>query len=314
MLPEHVHVWPRKGSLIPAPFASSRLFELAQVDFRGLRLPDLDIPATHDDLSEQRSRLAQRCLHVEVVEAGNAVFGNYDVEPPHGGAGRRVVDANVGDRSADDERIDAPQTQHVLQRRAVEGIVPWFADGRLVLARGELVHNLPAPAPLAAVLAPDLPLRVAIPVRILDEDHPHPGPPRQVQQALYSRYGSFGVGDDERAALLHEIVLHVPDYQGSPARVYPNAILYLVLRDVYCACHERPPSIPRREHQVPQLVYNVLRAPVACCNHEWERIEAEVSAPASEACQHFSISAFWPGSAKVVTLYVLRDQSFREGL
>src|SRR5215203_285730 len=258
------------ASLItPAPFASSGLFQLAHVDFLGLWSTYLDLFAARN-LSEQRSDLAQGGLHVEVVEAGDAVFGNYDVEPPHGGAGRRVVDANVGDRSADDERIDAPQTQHVLQRRAVEGIVPWFADGRLVLARGELVHNLPAPAPLAAVLAPDLPLGVTIPVRILDEDHPDPGLPRQIQQAPYRRYGYLGAGDDERAALLHEIVLHVPDYQGGSARVHPNAILYLVLRDVYCASHERPPSVPRREHQVPPLVYNVPRASVACCHQEWE--------------------------------------------
>src|SRR5215210_566214 len=217
MLPEHVRAG--RCALLPAPLASSSLLQLAEVDLRGLRLPDLDLPATRDDLSEQSSRLAQRCLHVEVVEAGGAVSGNYDVEPPHGSAGGRVVDADVGDRAADDERIDTPHTQQVLQRRGVEGIVAGLADGRLVLARGEFVHHLPAPAPLAAVLPPDLPLRVTIPVRILDEDDPHPGVPRQVKQPPYRRYGSLGVRDDERATLLHEIVLHVPDQQGGSAWV-----------------------------------------------------------------------------------------------
>src|SRR5215208_6961744 len=204
----------QRCEFLPAPFASSGLFELAQVDFRGLRLPDLDISAARDDLSEQGGRLAQGRLHVEGVEARDAVFWHYDVEPPHGGARGGVVDADVGDRSADDERIDAPNTQCVLERRAVEGIVTGLADTYFVFARGELVYHLPTPAPLAAVLAPDLPLRVTIPVRILDEDHPHPGLPRLVQQARYRRDGSLGVRYDERAAFLYEIVLHVSDNQS----------------------------------------------------------------------------------------------------
>src|SRR5215210_2181935 len=158
--------------LAHVPLASSRLFELTPVDLRGLRLSDLDIPAVHD-LSEQGSCLAQGCLHVEVVEAGDAVSQNYDVAPPHGGAGRRVEDADVCDRATDDQRVDAPLAKHVLQLRAVEGIVARLADGRLIIAWGKLVHHLPAPTTLAAMLAPDLPLRIAVAVGILGKDDLH---------------------------------------------------------------------------------------------------------------------------------------------
>src|SRR3712207_1305380 len=147
------------------------------------------------------------------------------------------MDTDVGDRATDDERIHAPQAQHVFQTRAVEGVVAWLAYGRLVFAGGEPVNHLPAPAPLAAMLAPDLPFRVAVVVGILDEDHLHLGPPRQLQQVPYRRYGSFGTGNDQRARLRHEIVLHVPYDQSRPARVYANAVLYLVLRDLNGACH-----------------------------------------------------------------------------
>src|SRR5215207_9525499 len=163
------------ASLItPAPFASSGLFQLAHVDFLGLWSTYLDSFAARN-LSEQRSGLAQGGLHVEVVEAGDAVPGNYDVEPSHGGTCRRVMDTDVGDRATDDERIHAPQAQHVIQTRAVEGVVAWLAYRRLVFAGSKPVNHLPAPAPLAAMLAPDLPLRIAIVVGILDEDHPHVG-------------------------------------------------------------------------------------------------------------------------------------------
>src|SRR3712207_53225 len=97
-----------RWEFLPAPLASSRLFELAPVEFRGLRLTDLDVPAAHN-LSEQSSRLAQRRLHVEAGEAGDAIFGDYDVEPPHGGARGGVVNADVGNRAADDKGIDIPQ-------------------------------------------------------------------------------------------------------------------------------------------------------------------------------------------------------------
>src|SRR5215211_6412950 len=165
------------ASLTPAPFAGSRLFQLAHVDFLCLRRTYTD-PFAARNLSEQRSGLAQGGLHVEVVEAGDAVSGNYDIEPPHRGAGCRVMDTDVGDCATDNERIHVPHAQHVLQTRAVEGVVAWLAYRRLVFAGGEPVHHLPAPAPLAAMLAPDLPLRVAIVVGILDEDHPHVGLPR----------------------------------------------------------------------------------------------------------------------------------------
>src|SRR5215210_6486272 len=189
------------------------------------------------NLSEQRGGLAKGGLHVEVVEAGDAVPGDYNVEPPHGGAGRRVMDTDIGDRATDDNRIHAPQAQHVLQSRAVERVVAWLAYGRLVFAWGKPVNHLPAPAPLPAMLAPDLPLRIAVVVGVLDEDHPHVGLPRQLQQVPYSRYGSLGAGNDQRATLRHEIVLHIPYDQSRPARVYANAVLYLVLGDLHGACH-----------------------------------------------------------------------------
>src|SRR5215212_2588276 len=69
--------------LTPAPFASSSLFQLAHVDFLGLWSTYLDLFAARN-LSQQGSDLAQGGLQVEVVEAGDAVFGNYDVEPHHG--------------------------------------------------------------------------------------------------------------------------------------------------------------------------------------------------------------------------------------
>src|SRR5919112_3150044 len=128
------------GSLAPAPFAGSGLFQLAHVDLFGLRRTYLD-PFAARNLSEQRSGLAQGGLHIEVVEAGNAVPGNYDVEPPHGCTGRRVVDTDVGDRATDDQRIHVPQAQHMLQTRAVEGVVAWLAYGRLVFVGREPVHH-----------------------------------------------------------------------------------------------------------------------------------------------------------------------------
>src|ERR687898_2914711 len=112
----------RGGSLSLAPLARSRLLQLAQVDFLGLRRTYLD-PFAARNLSEQSSGLAQGGLHVEVVEAGDAVPGNYDVEPPHGCTGRRVMDTYVGDRATDDERMHVPQAQHMLKSRSAEGIV-----------------------------------------------------------------------------------------------------------------------------------------------------------------------------------------------
>src|SRR5829696_2775554 len=89
------------------PFAGSGLFQLAQVDLLRLRYPYMNVFAARN-LPEEGGRLAQRCLHVEVVEAGDAITGNYNVEPPHGGTGRRVMDTDVGDRATDDERIHVP--------------------------------------------------------------------------------------------------------------------------------------------------------------------------------------------------------------
>src|SRR5215216_7558426 len=99
------------------------------------------------NLPEEGGSLAQRCLHVEVVEAGDAVPGNDDVEPSHGGTGRRVMDTDVGDRATDDECIHVPQAQHMLQPRAIEGIVPWLAYSRLVFAGASPSTNFPPQPP-----------------------------------------------------------------------------------------------------------------------------------------------------------------------
>src|SRR5918995_6810098 len=136
------------------------------------------------------------------------------------------MDADVGDRATDDERVHAPQTQHVLQTRPVEGVVAWLAYRRLVFAGGEFVHDLPTPAPFAAMLAPDLPLRISIVMGILNEDHPHAGLPRLLQHATYRRYGTLGTGNHQCARLRHEIVLHVTYDESRPARIHTNAILY----------------------------------------------------------------------------------------
>src|SRR5215203_4629993 len=169
------------------------------------------------------------------------------------------MDTDVRDRATDDERIHVPQAQHVLQPRAVEGIVSWLAYSRLVFAGGEPFDHLPAPAPLAAMLAPDLPLRVAVVVSILDEDHPHAGLPGLLQQIPYRRYCSFGAGNDERACLRHEIILHIPYDQSRPARVYANAILYLVLRDFHGVCHSNLLSV-----QNVRPVYRLRHEEVSC--------------------------------------------------
>src|SRR4028119_484305 len=84
----------REGRL---PFARG-LLHLALVELRGPS-PHLDIRAARNP-PKQKSRLAQGYLHVEVGEAGGAVVGYQDPEPSHRGARRRVKDAYVGDRAA----------------------------------------------------------------------------------------------------------------------------------------------------------------------------------------------------------------------
>ncbi len=72
------------------------------------------------------------------------------------------MDANVGDRAADEEGVYPPEPQQMIQMRTVEGIVADLADYELVLAWLELVHYLPTPRAFPDVLWPDIPLRVAV--------------------------------------------------------------------------------------------------------------------------------------------------------
>jgi hypothetical protein len=81
------------------------------------------------------------------------------------------------------------------------------------------------------VLSPHLPLQVAFVVRVLDEDYLHPGLPGEREQVLYLRDRGLGIRDDERATLLYEIVLHVPDDERRAGRIHPDFLLDLVLRD-----------------------------------------------------------------------------------
>src|ERR671917_2881990 len=174
-----------------------RLLDLALVDVRVGSLGD-DVPALGDPPVEEEVDLPERGLEVEGRERRGGVLGDYHVVPPQRGARGGVVDADAGDRAADDERVHAPQPQEMVEVRPVEGIVADLADDELVLARRELVHDPPAPALLAGVLGPDLPLRVPVVVRVLGEDDLRAGLAGQFQKTPYRRYRIFGVGDDER--------------------------------------------------------------------------------------------------------------------
>jgi len=97
-----------------------------------------------------------------------------------------------------------------------------------VLARRECVDDLPAPRPLARVLGPDRPLRVALAMRVLAVHDAHAGRPRELQQRRDRRDRRLGVGDAQRPSLGHEIVLHVDDDQRRPLRVHPDLVKHLV--------------------------------------------------------------------------------------
>src|SRR5918998_4035882 len=121
----------------------------------------------------------------------------------------------------------------MVQVRAVEGVVADLADHDLVLARLEFVDDLPSPRAGPNVLRPDLPLRVPLVVRILGENHLHPGFSSEVEEALYLRDRRFGIGDEEGATLLHEVVVHVHDDKGRFRGVYPDLFADLVPRNLY---------------------------------------------------------------------------------
>src|SRR3982751_3791214 len=119
----------------------------------------------------------------------------------------------------------------MVQVRAVEGVVADLTDDEFALQRPQLVHYLPSPAIFANVLRPDLPLRVSLIVRILYEDDLHPGLPSEVEEALDRGYRGLCVRDDERASLLHEVVLHVHNDEGRLRGVYLGLFVYFVLRN-----------------------------------------------------------------------------------
>src|ERR687886_1798401 len=194
-------------------------------------------PALRDLSVKEKGGLAQGGLQVEGFEGGGGVFGDNHFEPPEGGAGGGVMDADVGDRATDDQSVYVPDAQEMVQVRAVEGVVADLTDDELVLQRPQLVHYLPSPAIFADVLRPDLPLRVPLIVRILCKDDLHPGLPSEVEEALNRGYRGLCVRDDERASLLHEVVLHVHNDKGRLRRVYLDLFVHLVLRNFYSCVH-----------------------------------------------------------------------------
>ena len=142
------------------------------------------------------------------------------------------MDADVGDGAADHQGVDAPLSEHVIERRSVEGVVADLLNDELVLARLELVDDLPAPSPPARVLGPDLPLGITLVVRVLAEDDAHVAGAGQLEQALDVWDRALRVRDEERAALADEVVLHVDHDQCGALGVELHAVVDLVLRNL----------------------------------------------------------------------------------
>src|SRR5919199_2283708 len=194
-------------------------------------------PALRDLPVKEKGGLAQGGLQVEGFEGGGGVFGDNHFEPPEGGAGGGVMDADVGDRTADDQSVYVPDAQEMVQVCAVEGVVADLAHDELVLQRLQLVHYLPAPAIFTDVLRPDLPLRITLSVRILGEDHLHPRLTGEVEEALDRGDRRLRVRDDERTPLLHKVVLHVHDDEGRLSGIHLDLFVHFVLRNFYSCIH-----------------------------------------------------------------------------
>jgi hypothetical protein len=143
------------------------------------------ILALRDPAGEQKGGLPERGLQVERVQREGGVAWHHHLEPPQGHTRDGVVDADVGDRAVGDERVHASEAQEMVRVRSVDGVVADLADDELVLARLKLVDDLPASGAGPHVLRPDLPLRVALFVRVLRVDRLHPGLPGEVEGALY---------------------------------------------------------------------------------------------------------------------------------
>src|SRR5215204_6029134 len=222
--------------LTPASFADGGLLNLAAIDWL-VRLPDLYVAALGDGAVEQERGLPQGGLQIERIERRCGVPGNDDPVPAQGGARSSVVYANIGHRAANDEGFDAPEAQEVIEVGPVESIIADLRDHVLILARRELIDDLPSPRALLDVLGPDVPLWVSRGMGVLGKDDLHArraGEPEEVpdrrDRALRIRY-------DEAATILHEVVLHVHDHEGCLHRVHPDLAVNFVLGDLNDACH-----------------------------------------------------------------------------
>src|SRR3712207_2550390 len=98
--------------------------------FRSLRVVPFQAYGVRrgDPAAEQERRLAQGGLEVERVERRGCVPGDHHVVPAQSAARRRVVDADVRDRAAQEQGIRPPQAQEVVEVRAVERVVADLPD------------------------------------------------------------------------------------------------------------------------------------------------------------------------------------------
>src|SRR5215212_4871403 len=244
-----IHLFPRipreltrcSGALIfwfltPASFAGGGLLDLATIDWL-VRLPDLYVAALGDGAVEQERGLPQGGLQIERIERRCGVPGNDDPIPAQGGARGGVMDADVGHRAANNEGIDAPEAQEVIEVGPVESIVADLTDHVLILARRELIDDLPSPRALLDVVGPDVPLGVSHGVGVLGKDDLHTRRAGELEKVPDGRDRALRIRDDEGAALLHEIVLHVHDHERRLRRVHQDLAVNLVLGNLHHACH-----------------------------------------------------------------------------
>lgn len=106
--------------------------------------------------------MPEGCVVVEVVEGADRVQGDVDLEPPEGCAARCVEDADIGHGARDDEVLDAVDPEEVLEKCAVEAVVPGLPDHAVAGLRLELVHDPPASRPGFNVFTPDLEFNVSL--------------------------------------------------------------------------------------------------------------------------------------------------------
>src|SRR5215218_4963364 len=201
--------------------ASGGLLDLAAIDWL-VRIPGLYVAALNNGAVEQERGLPQGGLQIERVERRCGVPGNDDPVPAQGGARGGVMDADVGHRAANNEGIDAPEAQEVIEVGPVESIVADLTDHVLILARRELIDDLPSPRALLDVVGPDVPLGVSHGVGVLGKDDLHTRRAGELEKVPDGRDRALRIRDDEGAALLHEIVLHVHDHERRLRRVHQD--------------------------------------------------------------------------------------------